>query len=44
MQIGDVNKTYSDTSELKKWINYNPNTDVEIGISKLIDWYLDYYK
>ena len=44
MQKGDVKKTYSDCSDLQKWINYSPDTNTDVGISKLVDWYLDYYK
>tara|TARA_Y100000766_G_C18895127_1_gene600548 strand:- start:630 stop:1685 length:1056 start_codon:yes stop_codon:yes gene_type:complete len=43
MQPGDVPATHADTTELEKYINFKPNTNVENGIQKFIDWYKDYY-
>lgn len=44
LQKGDVIKTHSDTSLLKKEYNYYPDTSVEIGIKKFVDWYVSYFK
>tara|TARA_Y100001970_G_C14169505_1_gene823309 strand:- start:169 stop:1134 length:966 start_codon:yes stop_codon:yes gene_type:complete len=44
LQIGDIIKTHSDISSIKKHTNYNPNTNIEEGISKFIEWFKDYYK
>lgn len=44
MQPGDVPKTYADVEDLYKKIGYRPQISVREGISKFIDWYLDYYK
>ena len=44
LQLGDIKKTHSDISSLKKFSNYQPNTDIEKGISEFIDWYLAYYQ
>ncbi len=44
MQKGDVYSTLSDSSLLKKITGYNPKTDYKVGITKFINWYLDYYK
>ena len=44
LQLGDIKKTHSDISSLKKFSNYQPNIDIEKGISEFIDWYLAYYK
>ena len=44
LQIGDIFKTHSDIKKLKKYTNYKPKTDIEVGISKFIEWYKDYYK
>ena len=44
IQLGDVEKTFSDSNKLKEWINFVPSTNLDEGISKLVDWYLDYYK
>ncbi len=44
IQPGDVPITSSDTSYLEEWINYKPNTSVNDGIAKFIDWYKSFYK
>ncbi len=43
MQPGDVLRTSSSTKLLKKLINYEPVTDIELGVSQFVDWYKDYY-
>jgi len=43
MQLGDVKATYADTSALESCINFKPNTSIEDGISKFVDWYIDFY-
>ncbi len=43
LQKGDIIKTHSDIRKLKKYSNYKPKTDIDIGISKFIEWYKDYY-
>ena len=43
MQMGDVKATYADTSSLESWIQYKPNTPIEEGVKKFVDWYLDFY-
>ena len=44
MQPGDVEATYADTNSLENYINFRPNTSIEEGIEKFIEWFLDYYK
>ena len=44
MQPGDVEKTFSDTSKLKKWINYKPQTELKEGVQNFIAWYKRFYK
>jgi len=44
MQKGDVKNTLSDSSKIKKWIDFSPNTDINYGIEKFAKWYLDFYK
>ena len=44
MQPGDVPATSADTSELGKWVGFQPNTKVIVGVQKFADWYLAYYK
>ncbi|MFS7403591.1 NAD-dependent epimerase [Carnobacterium maltaromaticum] len=44
LQDGDVPKTYADVTELISEINFQPETSIQNGVDKFIDWYLDYYK
>jgi UDP-glucuronate 4-epimerase len=44
LQLGDIKKTHSDISSLNNYSNYMPKTDIEEGIGKFIDWYLEYYR
>jgi UDP-glucuronate 4-epimerase len=39
MQLGDVEITYADTSKLKKYVNYSPNTELKDGLSTFSEWY-----
>jgi len=43
LQPGDVPDTYADASELSAATGYRPATSVQVGVSKFVDWYLDYY-
>ena len=43
MQAGDVKVTSADTSELNKWVNFKPNTSIEEGVKRFVDWYKNYY-
>ena len=43
LQKGDIIKTHSDVNKLKKYTGYNPKTNIEVGITKFIEWYKDYY-
>ena len=42
-QPGDVIKTSSENTKLKSWINFKPNTSLEVGISRFAKWYKSYY-
>ena len=44
MQKGDVYRTYADISDLEKRIAYKPNTTIEEGLSKFVQWYNAYYQ
>ena len=44
LQFGDIKKTLSNSNELYKIISYKPETKIETGISKFIEWYKSYYK
>lgn len=43
MQPGDVLKTYADTSDLEKEINFKPSTKLADGLEKFVEWYREYY-
>ena len=43
MQPGDVPATSADTSELRDWVGFAPNTDVRDGVQRFVDWYIGYY-
>tara|TARA_Y100000590_G_C15741235_1_gene1020333 strand:- start:2379 stop:3353 length:975 start_codon:yes stop_codon:yes gene_type:complete len=43
-QTGDVYKTHANINSLKRLINFNPKTNVNVGIKKFIYWYKKYKK
>jgi UDP-glucuronate 4-epimerase len=43
MQPGDVEQTWADTRDLENDFNYKPNTDIQIGVDKFVEWYKGYY-
>lgn len=44
MQPGDVLETSADTAPLSKAINFKPETPVEQGVQRFVDWYRDFYQ
>ena len=44
MQAGDVPITYADIDELTTDIDFRPETSIEDGISKFVNWYKAYYQ
>lgn len=44
LQAGDVPDTFADVDDLVKEFDYKPDTKIEIGIGKFVDWYRSYYK
>ena len=42
MQPGDVPRTWADASLLQRLTGYRPETDVQTGVQKFVDWYRDY--
>ena len=44
MQKGDVKETNADIGKLEKITNYLPQTNIEKGLEKFIDWYMDYHQ
>lgn len=43
IQAGDVTTTYADVEGLKNDFDYSPQTSIEQGIKRFVDWYLSYY-
>ncbi len=44
IQPGDVPATHADTTPLETELGYKPNTSVEFGVNRFIEWYNDYYQ
>ena len=44
MQMGDVPETSSNCDEISNWIGFKPNTDIQQGVNKFVEWYREYYK
>ena len=43
MQPGDVYQTYADSSALAEATGFSPNTPLEEGINKTVDWFRNYF-
>jgi len=43
LQPGDVPDTYANVEDLVADVDYKPNTSVEDGVAKFVDWYKSYY-
>lgn len=44
LQAGDVPETYANVDDLIRDIDFRPETSIQDGVNKFIDWYLDYYE
>jgi len=44
LQLGDVPATYADIDDLIRDAGFKPQTPLETGIAKFIDWYKAYYE
>ena len=44
LQHSDVPNTWADCSELVEDFNYHPETSVEEGIERFVNWYKEYYR
>lgn len=44
MQPGDVPATCADVDDLMRDVGFKPDTPIEVGIRKFVDWYRWYYK
>lgn len=43
MQPGDVEKTWADTQDLMEDFGYQPDTDIDFGVTAFVKWYKEYY-
>ncbi|MBT5492492.1 NAD-dependent epimerase [bacterium] len=43
IQAGDVPATFADVTDLIEDLDYKPETPIQEGINKFVDWYLDFF-
>jgi UDP-glucuronate 4-epimerase len=43
LQAGDVPATYADVTDLVNDLGYKPQTPVQEGINRFVDWYLEFF-
>lgn len=43
MQPGDVPATYADVEDLVRDVGFKPDTQIEVGIERFVQWYREYY-
>jgi UDP-glucuronate 4-epimerase len=43
LQPGDVVATYADVDDLMENVGFKPQTPIEIGIERFVEWYKDFY-
>lgn len=43
MQPGDVYQTYADVTDLMRDYDFKPETSIEEGLGKFVEWYKNYY-
>jgi UDP-glucuronate 4-epimerase len=44
MQPGDVPATYADVSSLAEAVGFKPDTPIEKGVARFVDWYTSHYQ
>jgi UDP-glucuronate 4-epimerase len=44
LQPGDVPDTCANVDDLMSDVGYRPDTPVEVGVRRFVDWYRHYYK
>jgi UDP-glucuronate 4-epimerase len=44
LQPGDVPDTYADVEDLVRDTGYQPDTPIEVGVTRFVDWYRSYYR
>lgn len=43
MQPGDVYQTYADVEKARRLLGYDPQTPIETGLQRFVDWYRSYF-
>jgi UDP-glucuronate 4-epimerase len=43
IQPGDVPATWADVDALSNDVGFRPDTPIEVGVQRFVDWYLEYY-
>ncbi|HLD16796.1 MAG TPA: NAD-dependent epimerase [Coxiellaceae bacterium] len=43
LQPGDVERTYADITRLKQDCGFSPQTSIQEGVRRFVDWYKNYY-
>lgn len=43
MQLGDVQATYADVDDLVRDFDFHPNTPIELGVKRFVQWYREFY-
>ncbi len=43
IQLGDVPATYADVDDLANDVGFRPDTPIEVGVAKFVDWYREYH-
>jgi UDP-glucuronate 4-epimerase len=43
MQLGDVESTFADIQAISSLTGFSPQTTLEVGVQRFVDWYRDYH-
>jgi UDP-glucuronate 4-epimerase len=44
IQAGDVPKTYADVDDLMRDVGFKPETSIEVGVQRFVEWYQAFYQ
>lgn len=44
MQAGDVAATYADIADLEQAVGFRPETPIDVGVERFVNWYREYYQ
>jgi UDP-glucuronate 4-epimerase len=44
LQPGDIKETKGSINKIKKYIKFEPKTNIKVGVKKFISWYKNFYK